>query len=161
MRSGVELIGGGGVAPVRAGEPLSVTGNGSQTRLACHVEDTVCGILALAEFDAAGPVNIGAPYELSMTELTEAIIELSGSAASIRYVERPIDDPRVRRPDIPLAQDLLDWQPRVSLNDGLARTICWFRAELPATAEMGTARAIRPGPIAYAGRFGVSAVLPP
>ncbi|HSL09375.1 MAG TPA: UDP-glucuronic acid decarboxylase family protein [Pseudonocardiaceae bacterium] len=117
-----------------AGEPLSVTGDGSQTRSVCYVDDTIRGILALAESDAAGPVNIGAPYELSIAELAETIIALSGSAESIRYVERPIDDPRVRRPDIALAWDLLGWQPQVPLSEGLTRTIGWFRSELPATA---------------------------
>ncbi|MGH3940485.1 MAG: UDP-glucuronic acid decarboxylase family protein [Pseudonocardiaceae bacterium] len=119
-----------------ADEPLSVTGNGSQTRSVCYVDDTVCGILALAESAAAGPVNIGAPYELSMAELADAVIALSGSFASIRYIERPIDDPSVRRPDITLAQDLLGWAPRVGLNEGLARTIDWFRAQLPAPVEV-------------------------
>jgi dTDP-glucose 4,6-dehydratase len=117
-----------------AGEPLSVTGDGSQTRSVCYVDDTIRGILALAESDAAGPVNIGAPYELSIAELAEMIIALSGSAESIRYVERPVDDPRVRRPDIALAWDLLGWQPQVPLAEGLTRTIGWFRSELPATA---------------------------
>ena len=117
-----------------AGEPLSVTGDGSQTRSVCYVDDTIRGILALAESDAAGPVNIGAPYELSIAELAETIIALSGSAESIRYVERPVDDPRVRRPDIALAWDLLGWQPQVPLSEGLTRTIGWFRSELPATA---------------------------
>jgi dTDP-glucose 4,6-dehydratase len=117
-----------------AGEPLSVTGDGSQTRSVCYVDDTIRGILALAESDAAGPVNIGAPYELSIAELAETIIALSGSAESIRYVERPVDDPRVRRPDITLARDLLGWQPQVPLAEGLTRTIGWFRSELPATA---------------------------
>jgi len=117
-----------------ADEPLSVTGDGSQTRSVCYVDDTIRGILALAESDAAGPVNIGAPYELSIAELAETIIALSGSAESIRYVERPVDDPRVRRPDITLAWELLGWQPQVPLAEGLTRTIGWFRSELPATA---------------------------
>jgi dTDP-glucose 4,6-dehydratase len=117
-----------------ADEPLSVTGDGSQTRSVCYVDDTIRGILALAESDAAGPVNIGAPYELSITELAETIIALSGSAESIRYVERSVDDPRVRRPDITLAWDLLGWRPQVTLADGLTRTIGWFRSERSATA---------------------------
>ncbi|HKR49131.1 MAG TPA: NAD-dependent epimerase/dehydratase family protein [Pseudonocardiaceae bacterium] len=117
-----------------ADEPLSVTGDGSQTRSVCYVDDTIRGILALAESDAAGPVNIGAPYELSITELAEKIIALGGSAESIRYVERSVDDPRVRRPDITLAWDLLGWRPQVTVTDGLARTISWFRSELSATA---------------------------
>ncbi|MFN2494287.1 MAG: UDP-glucuronic acid decarboxylase family protein [Pseudonocardiaceae bacterium] len=116
-----------------AGEPLSITGDGSQTRSVCYVEDTIRGILALAESDAAGPVNIGGPDELPVAELAATIIELSGSPASIRHVERPVDDPQVRRPDTTLARDLLDWQPQVELRDGLARTIAWFRAQLADT----------------------------
>ncbi|MGH3874715.1 MAG: HAD-IIIA family hydrolase [Pseudonocardiaceae bacterium] len=82
-----------------ADEPLPVTGDGNQTRSVCYVDDTVRGILALAESDAAGPVNIGAPGELSITELAEAIIALSGSVGSIQYIERCVDDPQVRCPD--------------------------------------------------------------
>lgn len=118
-----------------AGEPLPVTGDGSQTRSVCYVDDTVRGILALAESDAAGPVNIGAPHELPVAELAETVIALSGSPGSIRYIDSPVDDPRVRRPDITLAWDLLGWQPRVTLADGLTRTIDWFRAELPGTVD--------------------------
>jgi dTDP-glucose 4,6-dehydratase len=112
-----------------AGEPLTVTGDGSQTRSVCYVEDTIRGILALAESDAAGPVNIGSPDELSMLELAELIRELTGSSSPIEHIERPVDDPRVRRPDITLASQLLGWQPRVPMRDGLRRTIDWFVRE--------------------------------
>jgi dTDP-glucose 4,6-dehydratase len=118
-----------------AGEPLPVTGDGSQTRSVCYVDDTIRGILALAESDAAGPVNIGAPYELPVAELAETIITLSGYPGSIRYIDSPVDDPRVRRPDITLAWDLLGWRPEVTLANGLTRTIDWFRAELPGTVD--------------------------
>ncbi len=87
----------------------------------------------MAESDVAGPVNIGAPHELPVAELAEKIIALSGSISSIHYVDRPVDDPRVRRPDIALAWDLLGWQPQITLADGLTRTINWFRSELPVT----------------------------
>jgi len=112
-----------------AGEPLTVTGDGSQTRSVCYVEDTIRGILALAESDAAGPVNIGSPDELSMLELAELIRELTGSSSPIEHIERPVDDPRVRRPDITVASQLLGWQPRVPMRDGLRRTIDWFVRE--------------------------------
>jgi dTDP-glucose 4,6-dehydratase len=118
-----------------AGEPLSVTGDGSQTRSVCYVDDTVRGILALAESDAAGPVNIGGPLELPVAELAATVIELSGSPGSIRHIERPVDDPRVRRPDTTLARELLGWEPRVQLREGLSRTIVWFRSQL-ASAEL-------------------------
>lgn len=110
-----------------AGEPLTVTGDGSQTRSVCYVDDTIRGILALAESDAPGPVNIGAPLELPVIELAKTVIELSGSPSSIRHIERPVDDPRVRRPDITLAHQLLGWEPTIPLREGLTRTIAWFR----------------------------------
>ena len=111
-----------------AGEPLSVTGDGSQTRSVCYVDDTIRGILALAESDAPGPVNIGGPLELPVVELAKTVIELSGSPGSIRHIDRPVDDPQVRRPDITLARELLGWEPRVPLREGLTRTIAWFRS---------------------------------
>ncbi|MGB8961990.1 MAG: UDP-glucuronic acid decarboxylase family protein [Pseudonocardiaceae bacterium] len=110
-------------------EPLSVTGDGNQTRSVCYVDDTIRGILALAESDAAGPVNIGGPLELPVIELAKTILEISGLPGSIRHIERPVDDPRVRRPDTTLARELLGWEPQVELHDGLARTIAWFRSQ--------------------------------
>jgi dTDP-glucose 4,6-dehydratase len=117
-----------------AGEPLSVTGDGNQTRSVCYVDDTVRGILALAESDAAGPVNIGSPLELPVLELAKTVLELSGVPGSIRHIPRPIDDPQVRRPDTTLAHTLLNWHPTISLHEGLIRTIAWFRSQLPNTA---------------------------
>ena len=111
-----------------AGEPLSVTGDGSQTRSVCYVDDTIRGILALAESHAPGPVNIGGPLELPVIDLAKTIIELSGLPGSIRHIERPVDDPRMRRPDTTLAQELLDWTPRVELREGMARTIASVRS---------------------------------
>jgi dTDP-glucose 4,6-dehydratase len=113
-----------------AGEPLSVTGDGSQTRSVCYVDDTIRGILALAESPAPGPVNIGGPLELPVIHLAKTIIELSGLPGSIRHIERPVDDPRMRRPDTTLAQELLGWTPRVELREGMARTIASFRSHL-------------------------------
>ena len=126
-----------------AGEPLTVTGDGSQTRSVCYVDDTIRGILALAESDASGPVNIGGPVELPVVELATTVLELSGLPGSVRPIERPVDDPRVRRPDITLARELLNWEPQVQLRDGLARTIAWFRAQLTCP-DMETYRAKRP-----------------
>lgn len=113
-----------------SGEPLSVSGDGSQTRSVCYVDDTVRGILALAESRVAGPVNIGGPLELPVVELARMILELSGRAGSIRHIERPPDDPQVRRPDITLARQLLGWEPQVPLRTGLTRTISWFCSQL-------------------------------
>ncbi|MCK7624377.1 SDR family oxidoreductase [Streptomyces sp. RS10V-4] len=109
------------------GDPLTVTGDGCQTRSLCYVDDTVRGILAMAASDLRGPVNLGNPDELSMLELARLIVELAGSRSSVRFIERPADDPAVRCPDITLARDKLQWEPRVAARDGLARTIAWFR----------------------------------
>ncbi|KAB2362761.1 NAD-dependent epimerase/dehydratase family protein [Actinomadura montaniterrae] len=112
------------------GEDLTVTGDGSQTRSICHVHDTVRGIIALAMADHPGPVNIGSPYEISMADLAGLIVELTGSRSRIRFVDRPQDDPKVRRPDTTLAEKVLDWQPRCGIEEGLRSTIEWFSREL-------------------------------
>ena len=109
-----------------AGKPLTVAGDGSQTRSLCFVEDTVEGILALAASGHPGPVNIGSSYELSMLELAEQVRDLAASDSPVEHVELPVDDPRLRRPDTTLAADLLGWQPRTSLEEGLKRTLEWF-----------------------------------
>ena len=109
-----------------AGDPLTVTGDGSQTRSVCYVDDTVAGILTLAVSDFAGPVNIGGPQELTVLRLAEMIKGLTGSSSPIEFVARPVDDPAVRRPDTALAQRRLGWRPAITLEDGLRRTIDWF-----------------------------------
>jgi dTDP-glucose 4,6-dehydratase len=114
------------------GRPLTVAGDGSQTRSICYVDDTVRGILALASSDRPGPVNIGNPDELSMLRLAEWIIELTGSSSGIEFIDLPVDDPKVRRPDTRRAQELLGWQPAVASEEGLRRTVSWF-AERRAT----------------------------
>jgi dTDP-glucose 4,6-dehydratase len=113
-----------------AGEPLTVTGDGQQTRSLCYVDDTVRGILATAAHGMRGPVNIGNPTEITMLDLARLVIELTGSSSEVRFIERPTDDPAVRCPDITLARDKLQWEPRVSAEEGLRRTISWFRAHL-------------------------------
>ncbi|GAA3196772.1 GDP-mannose 4,6-dehydratase [Streptomyces virens] len=112
-----------------AGEPLTVTGDGRQTRSLCYVDDTVAGVLAAAAHGMRGPVNIGNPGEITMLDLARLVVELTGSGSPIRYIERPVDDPAVRCPDITLARDKLGWEPRVGAEEGLRRTIAWFRAE--------------------------------
>ncbi|HEU5030447.1 MAG TPA: NAD-dependent epimerase/dehydratase family protein [Spirillospora sp.] len=112
------------------GEDLTVTGDGSQTRSICHVCDTVRGIIALAMSEHAGPVNIGSPYEISMADLAGLIVELTGSRSRIRFVDRPQDDPKVRRPDTTLAEEVLGWRPRFGIEEGLRSTIEWFSREL-------------------------------
>ena len=109
------------------GEPLTVAGDGSQTRSVCYVADLVDGLLRLLRSDLPGPVNIGNPHELSMLELAQQIVALTGSSSEIAFIERPVDDPTVRQPDISLARAELGWEPKVSIEEGLQRTIEWFR----------------------------------
>jgi len=110
-----------------AGEPLTVAGDGTQTRSVCYVDDLVAGILKLLRSELVGPVNIGNPAELTVLALAQRIIALAGSPSAITYIPRPEDDPSVRQPDITLARSQLGWEPRVSLDDGLSHTIDWFR----------------------------------
>jgi len=110
-----------------AGEPLTVAGDGTQTRSVCYVDDLVAGILKLLRSELVGPVNIGNPAELTVLALAQRIIALAGSPSEITYIPRPEDDPSVRQPDITLARTQLGWEPQISLDDGLARTIDWFR----------------------------------
>ena len=109
-----------------AGEPLTVAGDGAQTRSVCFVEDLVAGILAMVRSDHPGPINIGNPTELTVQQIAEDVVATTGSRSVIRYVERPVDDPQVRRPDTSLAGQVLGWRPQVSWLEGLSRTVDWF-----------------------------------
>ncbi|MET9292311.1 NAD-dependent epimerase/dehydratase family protein [Streptomyces sp. NPDC003077] len=115
------------VCQALAGEPLTVTGDGQQTRSLAYVDDTVRGILAMAASDLRGPVNLGNPVEITMLDLARKIIGLAGSRSDIRFIDRPTDDPAVRCPDITLARGKLLWEPRIAADEGLARVIRWFR----------------------------------
>ncbi|MFB9835616.1 UDP-glucuronic acid decarboxylase family protein [Actinoallomurus acaciae] len=119
------------------GRPLTVAGDGGQTRSICYVDDTVAGILAMAGDDFAGPVNIGNPEEMTVLDLAVTIRDLAESESPIRFVERPADDPAVRRPDTALARDQLGWRPTVRSEEGLRRTIDWFARELDVRAADG------------------------
>jgi dTDP-glucose 4,6-dehydratase len=109
------------------GEPLTVAGDGSQTRSVCYVDDLVTGILLFAASDHPGPMNIGNPNEISMLDLARWVRDLAGSDSDISFIERPTDDPSVRQPDISLAKETLGWVPHVPVEEGLLRTIEWFR----------------------------------
>ena len=109
------------------GEPLTVYGDGSQTRSFCFASDEVDGIHRLFMSDITGPVNIGNPNELTVREMAEVVIRLTGSDSSVEYLPLPTDDPKVRRPDISLARRELGWEPVVSLEEGLSLTIPHFR----------------------------------
>jgi dTDP-glucose 4,6-dehydratase len=109
------------------GKPITVHGDGSQTRSFCYVSDEIRGFLALLDSDHVGPVNIGNPSEFTMLELADLVLELTGSTSEIVYEPLPEDDPTRRRPDITLAQTVLGWEPQVDLRSGLGPTIEWFR----------------------------------
>ncbi|MPZ28861.1 MAG: NAD-dependent epimerase/dehydratase family protein [Micromonosporaceae bacterium] len=112
------------------GEPLTVHGSGAQTRAICYVEDLVRGILLLLDSTEAGPINCGTEHELSMRELAERILTLAGSRSRVVYVQRAVDDPEMRRPDLTLARTRLGYEPTVDPDEGLRRTIEHFRAHL-------------------------------
>jgi dTDP-glucose 4,6-dehydratase len=103
--------------------PITVFGDGSQTRSFCYVEDEVRGLIALAESGHHEPVNIGNPDEFTLLELAEAVVEVTGSSSEIVFEALPTDDPKVRRPDITLAREILGWEPQITLREGLRRTI--------------------------------------
>jgi dTDP-glucose 4,6-dehydratase len=110
-----------------AGQPLTVTGDGSQTRSIQYVDDLVEGTVRLLQSGHPGPMNIGNPHEVSVLELARTVRDLVGSSSEVVYVPRPEDDPTVRQPDITLARETLGWEPQVSLEEGLKRTIEYFR----------------------------------
>src|SRR5437868_8688192 len=104
-------------------KPVTVFGDGSQTRCFCYVDDLVRGLVLLAESDVHLPVNIGNQDEYTLLQLAESVIEVTGSRSEIVHEQLPVDDPKIRQPDISRAKDLLGWQPEVSLQDGLKKTI--------------------------------------
>ena len=112
------------------GKPLTVYGDGSQTRSFCYVSDEVRGFLALLDSDYVGPVNIGTPNEFTVLELAKLVVEITGSPSEVSFEPLPEDDPVQRRPDINLAISVLGWRPEVPLREGLARTAEWFAKEL-------------------------------
>lgn len=112
-------------------EPITVYGDGSQTRSFCYVDDLVAGIMAMMNNDSfIGPVNLGNPNEMTVAELAKAVIELTGSSSTIESRPLPQDDPARRKPDISLAKEKLDWEPRVSLREGLTSTIEEFKSRM-------------------------------
>jgi dTDP-glucose 4,6-dehydratase len=103
--------------------PITVFGDGSQTRSFCYVQDEIRGLIALAESGYHNPVNIGNPEEYTLLELAKTVIEVTGSRSEIVFEALPVDDPQVRQPDITLAREILGWEPEVTLREGLERTI--------------------------------------
>jgi dTDP-glucose 4,6-dehydratase len=112
------------------GEPLTAYGKGTQTRSFCYVDDLVRGIHRLLEVEHHLPVNLGNPHEMTVLEFAKKVIELTGSSSVIEFHPLPEDDPQVRQPDISKARELLGWEPRVSVDEGLMKTIDYFRERL-------------------------------
>jgi dTDP-glucose 4,6-dehydratase len=117
-----------------ADQPLTVFGDGTQTRSFCYVNDLIRGLVALAESNEHLPVNIGNPNEFTLNELAEAVIRITGSKSRIVYESLPVDDPQVRQPDITRARQLLGWEPEIELEDGLRRTVAPAAAGRPTAA---------------------------
>jgi dTDP-glucose 4,6-dehydratase len=115
------------IAQALAGEPLTVHGDGSQTRSLCYVADEIDGLLRLLVSDHTGPMNIGNPHEVTVRELAETIIDVCGSSSELRFTDRPQDDPEVRRPETSLSEEVLGWRATVPLRTGLRRTVEYFR----------------------------------
>ncbi len=111
-------------------EDVTVFGDGTQTRSFCYVSDLVDGILRLMEADTNEPVNIGNPHEVTIEEIARTIIRLVGSSSRIVYRDLPVDDPKQRRPDITRAQTLLNWEPKIGLEEGLLKTVNYFRTKV-------------------------------
>ena len=114
------------VVQALAQEPLTVYGDGKQTRSFCYVDDLVRGIVAMLDHDEPGPVNLGNPVELTVLQLAELVLDLTGSQAEIQFHSLPVDDPTRRRPAIARAAQRLGWSPEVGIEDGLRRTVEWF-----------------------------------
>ena len=126
MRPGDGRVVSNFIVQALAGMPLTVYGDGSQTRSFCYVDDQVRGLVALLDCDYVGPVNIGNPDEFTVLELAQAVLEMTGSKSEIVFEPLPTDDPTQRRPDISLAAKVMGWTPEVALREGLERTIPWF-----------------------------------
>lgn len=113
------------------GAPLTIFGDGSQTRSFCYVDDLVDGLLCMMNQEKeCGPINLGNPSEFTIRELAETVLRLTASKSQLAFAPLPVDDPTQRQPDIMLAKQVLGWQPKVALEDGLKETIAWFRSSL-------------------------------
>jgi dTDP-glucose 4,6-dehydratase len=121
-------------------DDVTIFGDGSQTRSFTYITDLVDGILRLMQSDANDPVNIGNPREMSLAELAQTIIRMTGSSSKLVYGPLPTDDPKVRRPDITRARAVLGWEPKVSLEEGLTTTIDYFRQKLQMPTPAKTTR---------------------
>lgn len=123
-----------------SGSPITVQGDGSQTRSVCHVDDLVEGALRLLFSDLSGPVNVGNPDEMTILELAHLVRELTGSDSPVQFIQRAQDDPSQRQPDITLARTKLGWEPKVDVREGLLETIAWFRDQADERSQFASAR---------------------
>jgi UDP-glucuronate decarboxylase len=123
------------------GEPITMYGDGTQSRSFCYVDDLVEGLIRLMDssHSVTGPINLGNPVEFTMNQLAELVIELTGARSEVHRMPLPEDDPRQRQPDIALARSVLDWEPKVQLREGLVKTIAYFDALLTASPKAGAA----------------------
>ena len=117
------------IVQAQRGDPLTIYGDGSQTRSFCYVTDEVEGIYRLFASDQVEPVNIGNPVEFTIRELAEIVLDETDSTSTIENLPLPADDPKVRQPDISVARDLLGWEPEVDLRTGIRQTLPYFRDE--------------------------------
>ncbi len=131
------------------GEPLTVYGDGTQTRSLCYVEDEVQGLIALFDSELVGPVNIGNPDEYTVLQLARTIVDLMGSSSPIIHLPLPVDDPTRRQPDITLARTALGWEPTTELRDGLARTAAYLAEDAGVDVAVGSV-----GSVGSVGRVG-------
>jgi dTDP-glucose 4,6-dehydratase len=131
-----------------SGKPITVFGDGTQTRSFCYVDDLIRGLVALCESDVHEPVNIGNPHEMTLLEMAQTVRELTGATSEIVFEALPVDDPKVRQPDITRARELLGWEPEVDLRDGLEKTIeharAWAGIEQRAPADSPVAGVSEP-----------------
>lgn len=132
------------------GEPITIYGDGNQTRAFCYVDDMIEGFVRLmaSPAEVTGPINLGNPGEFSMRELAELVIELTGSRSKLTYMPLPSDDPKQRRPDITRAKTHLGWEPKTALREGLTATITYFENLLAVSEHTDAAKRLRRGPVA-------------
>jgi dTDP-glucose 4,6-dehydratase len=122
------------------GEPLTIYGDGSQTRSFCYVDDLIEGIVRLSRSEEHLPVNLGNPEELTILECAQAVLKATGSKSELSFVSLPVDDPTRRRPDITKARTLLDWEPRVGLREGLSKSLEFFKSRMTAGEDVADSR---------------------
>jgi dTDP-glucose 4,6-dehydratase len=126
------------------GDPITVYGDGQQTRSFCYVDDLIRGIVRMIDSAETGPVNLGNPEEFTVARFAELVLRITGSSSPVEYRPLPVDDPTRRCPEITRARSSLGWQPEISVADGVRRTAEWLRSR-PGEVKLASAGAVRPG----------------